>query len=355
MVFKTIRYLFAVLIVFPVYTFAADVTGMPPARVITSVVKEEIVAERIPLKGLLAFNFKSNISADVDGLITSIKINAGDRLKKDEIILTLNTDFIKNEIVTISAQINQVKTRIEQAEKELNRFKTLFEEKAVREKDYDDASFNLLHLHREKDVLESRLAMAKLKEKKSELKSPFDAIVLSKLTELGAWVSPGVPLCVLGSVDELVADIPVDEHILRFSNIGDEVEIIISAFEKAVTGRIINIIPVANERTKAVTLRISIPPLKIPVENLSVTAYIPINKEAKYSLIPRDAIIERSGSKFFYTIKDNKAVPVPIETAFFYKGYGLVKNPDIVDGMIAIVDGNERLRPGQPINIVGQR
>ena len=354
MVFKIIRYLFIILVVFPVCVFA-DETGMPPARVITAVVKEEIVAERIPFKGLLAFNLKSNISADVDGLITSIKINAGDRLKKDEIFLTLNTDFIKNEIATIGAQINQVKIRIEQAEKELNRFKTLFKESAVREKDYDDASFDLLHLHREKDVLESRLAMARLKEKKSELKSPFEAVVLSKLTEVGVWVSPGTPLCVLGSVDELVADVPIDEHFLRFSNVGDKVEVTISAFEKTVTGKILNIIPIANERTKAVTLRISIPPVEIPVENLSVTAYIPINKAEKYSLVPRDAVIDRGGNRFFYTIKDDKAVTVPIETVSFYKGYCLVKNPAVTDGMIAVVDGNERLKPEQPVNIVGYR
>lgn len=355
MIFRVIRYFFVILIVFPVYTFASDNMEIPPAKVITSVVREETVAERIPFEGLIAFNLKSSISADAEGLITSIKINAGDRLKKDEIFLTLNTDFIKNEILTINAQINQVKIRIEQAEKELQRFKALLKENAVREKDYDDASFDLLHFNREKEVLESRLALAKLKEKKSELRSPFEAVVLSKLTEVGVWVSPGIPLCILGSAEELVVNVPVDEHLLRFSNIGDDVEITISAFEKTVTGKIANIIPVANERTKAVTLRISIPPLEIPVENLSVTAYIPVNKPEKYFLVPRDAIIEKGGSRFFYSIKDNKAVTIPIKVISFHKGYGLVRDPEVTGGMIAIVDGNERLRPGQPIEIIGQR
>ena len=356
MISKIIRYFFVILItILPVHASGSDTTEIPAVKVLTSVIKEDIIAEQIPFEGLLSFNLKSNISADVDGLITSVKINEGDRLKKNEIFLTLNTDFIKNEIATISAQINQVKLRIEQAEKELQRFKTLFEEKAVREKDYDDASFDLMHLHREKDVLESRLALAKLKEKKSELRAPFEAIVLSKLTEVGVWVSPGTPLCVLGSAEELVADIPIDEHLLRFSNIGDEVEVIISAFEKTVTGRIVNIIPVANERTKAVTVRISIPPLEIPVENFSVTAFIPIHKAEKYSLVPRDAIIEQAGNRFFYSIKDEIAVAVPIKVISFYKEYGLIQNPDVTAGMLAIVDGNERLRPGQPVNIIGQR
>ena len=355
MMVKFIRYFFVILIIFPVYTFATDMAEIPPARVVISVVKEETIVERIPFEGLTAFNLKSRISADVDGLITSIKINEGDRLKKDEIFITLNTDFIKNEIMTINAQINQVKIRIEQAEKELQRFKTLFAESAVREKDYDDASFDLMHLNREKDVLKSRLALAELKEKKSELRSPFEAVVLSKLTEVGVWVSPGAPLCILGSARELVANVPIEGHLLRFSNIGDDIEITISAFEKTVTGKIVSIIPVANERTKAVTLRISIPPFETPIENLSVTAYIPTNKAEKYLLVPRDAIIEQGGDRFFYSVTDDKAVRVPIKVIFFHKGYGLVKDPEVTDGMIAIVDGNERLRPGQPVNIVGQR
>jgi multidrug efflux pump subunit AcrA (membrane-fusion protein) len=72
------------------------------------------------------------------------------------------------------------------------------------------------------------------------------------------------------------------------------------------------------------------------------------------SIIDRAALIKFQGKDFVYTIKEGKAAILPVNIVAFLGDKVGVDNPYIVPGMNLVVEGNERLRPDQPVVVAGE-
>jgi multidrug efflux pump subunit AcrA (membrane-fusion protein) len=139
---------------------------------------------------------------------------------------------------------------------------------------------------------------------------------------------------------------------LVYLNKGDAVVVTVNAFDKKLKGTIVGIMPVADPRTKNVMLKIRLPHMKTAVENISVTVLVPVSRRKRLKLVPRDALVNFQGKDIVYTVKDNRAVPVPIHIISYVGEFAGIKSSDISDGTMVVVDGNERLRPEQPVEVI---
>ena len=120
-------------------------------------------------------------------------------------------------------------------------------------------------------------------------------------------------------------------------------------------GKIIDIDPVADMKTKNIFLKISIPPLPLVAQNMSATVSVPISARQKLSIFSRAALIKFQGKDFVYTVKEGKAAILPVNIVTFLGDRVGVDNPYIVPGMNLVVEGNERLRPDQPVIVAGEK
>lgn len=336
----------------PVITAQEQQSGPPPAKVVVAPIRERMVAENTPIIGVLYYDKVSSLSTEVAGLINSVAFREGDRLKKGDVLLTLNTDFIEKDIELAETKIDQVSVQIERTEKDLERFETLFQQKAVAEKEYDDISFKRRDLIKQRAALGKQLEISRLKRAKSVIRAPFEGVVLSKKAEVGNWVDPGDELCRIGSSDDVFVKVPVAEELLRYSAKGDALDVIVNAFDLNLQGTIADIMPVADPRTKNVMLKIRLPRVETVVENMSATVFIPTSERKRLKLVPRDALVTFQGEDLVYTVKDDRAVPVPIRVVSYVGEFAGIGNPDFPDGTIVVVDGNQRLRPDQPVEII---
>ena len=64
--------------------------------------------------------------------------------------------------------------------------------------------------------------------------------------------------------------------------------------------------------------------------------------------IPQDALIPNGRRYTAYKVVDGKAVPVDVEIVSTFAGMAAVRGP-LKAGDQVVVEGNERLRPGQPV------
>jgi len=68
-------------------------------------------------------------------------------------------------------------------------------------------------------------------------------------------------------------------------------------------------------------------------------------------VVPRDAIIFKGPTRIIFTVRNNIAMPVMVETGLEYLEkvavFGKLKPNELV-----VIKGNERLRPGQPVIIL---
>ncbi len=329
--------------------------GPPPAKVVTARVTQQEISENRSVIGVLYYERVSDISTEVAGLVDAVTVNQGDRVKKGEVLVRLNTEILDQEIAMIKTRIEQADLRIENTRKNFQRLEELYKQAGISEKDFDDARFIYEDAQKEKQASQDTLKKLMIRKRRSVIKAPFDGIILSKDVDAGAWAQQGRQLVKIGSSADLYVRAPIAEDMLKFVRKGENLPVVITAFQKEITGKMVDIDPMADIKTKNVFLKIGIPPLPMVAQNMSATVYVPAGEKRKLSILPRAALIKFQGKDFVYTIKEGKAAILPVHIVAYMGPQIGVDNPYIVPGMPVVTEGNERLRPDQPVMVAGEK
>jgi RND family efflux transporter MFP subunit len=338
--------LFAVLLAGPV------LAQQPPAKVVTTKVFAKDLSQTRPMVGVVDFDKIAGLSPEISGLIARQSIEEGVVVKKGAILVQLNTDFLEKDIAIINQEILQLGITIQKTQKNLERLRALRTENIATEKEYDDLDFNLQELFTQRESLKVKLAKKELELTKSTLRAPFDGLVLAKYKSQGEWISPGVAVCLLGSINDLVVRVAVDEKLVAFVNPGLELAINLTPLSRQLTGQLANLIPVADPKSKTFQISIAIPYFSGVIQNMSARVDVPVSAKTNLKMVRRDALVRFKGKEFVYTVKEGQAKILPINIVATDGAYLGVDNPYIVPGMPIVVDGNERLRPDQAVTVV---
>ncbi len=333
---------------------ALGADGPPPSQVRVAAVVQEEVSETRSVIGLLYYDRISEISTELAGLVDQVEVKQGDKVKEGDPLVRLNTEILDEEILYQKSRIEQIELRIANAKKNFSRLERLFDKSGVSEKEYDDALFTYQDAQKEKQAVEATLAKLLIQKTRSHITAPFDGIVLAKDVDSGSWVQPGKQLVSLGSSEDLFIRAPIAETTLQYIELGQEIPVTITAFNTELQGKIIDIDPIADMKTKNIFLKISIPSLPLVAQNMSATVSVPVSKRLKLSIFSRAALVKFQGKDFVYTVKEGKAAILPVNIVAYLGDRVGVDTPSIVPGMNLVIEGNERLRPDQPVVIAGE-
>ncbi|MCK5069451.1 MAG: efflux RND transporter periplasmic adaptor subunit [Desulfocapsa sp.] len=327
----------------------------PPAAVVITQVSKQKISQTQSVIGILYYDRISEVSTDVTGLVDTVFFQKGSHVQKGDILVKLDTEMLDNEISLKKTHIAQNELLLRNTKKNFKRLETLYKESGVSEKDYDDALYTFQNAKLSKQARQEELATLLIKKRRSEIRAPFDGILLTKDVDSGAWVQQGKKLVSIGSSNDLFVRAPIGESLLRYLKKGQQVSVTINAFEKDMQGMVEDIDPVADVKTKNIFVKIRIPSQDIIAANMSATVHLPAGTESELCIIPRSALIKFQGKDFVYTIKDDKAAILPVQIiAFLGEKIGVSMGP-IMPGMPVIIEGNERLRPDQAIRVSGEK
>ncbi|MBU0462181.1 MAG: efflux RND transporter periplasmic adaptor subunit [Proteobacteria bacterium] len=329
--------------------------GQPPANVVISKIVFQTLAQNRSFIGTLYYDRISHVSTEVSGLVTKIDVRAGDRVEKGMPLVNLNTEILEKEILIHKNQIDQAALHIRHSKKNYQRMDSLYKKGGISEKDYDAATFVYQEALLKKVSAETILEKLLIQKRKSVINAPFDGIILEKNVDSGDWVQQGKQLVSIGSVNDLFIKVPVAETLLKFVSPGDQVPVIINAYNMELTGTIENLSPIADAKTKNVFIKIRIPMLTKVAQNMSATVFISTGSKQKLAMIPRDALFKFQGNDFVYTIKQEKAVQLPVNIVTYFGNRIGADNEHFTEGMPVIIEGNERLRSDQSVVIVGEK
>jgi membrane fusion protein (multidrug efflux system) len=329
--------------------------GPPPAKVVLGEVVTEEVSTTHSVTGVIYYERVSDISTEVVGLVEEVNVNQGDHVKKGDPLVRLNTEILEREIALTKTRIEQIVLRIKNTEKNFKRLDRLYKSSGVSEKDLDDALYSYQDARKEKQAIEDTLAKLLIQQRRSVIKAPFNGIVLNKNVDSGAWVQQGKLLVSIGSSSDLFVRAPIAENLLRFMQLGEQVQVVLNAFNLQIEGTVIGIDPVADLKTKNIFLKIKIPPMELVAQNMSANVFVPSSDKRQLSVFSRAALIKFQGKDFVYTVKEDKASILPVNIVSYLGKKVAVDNPYIVPGLPVVIEGNERLRPDQPVIIAGDK
>ncbi|WP_022669291.1 efflux RND transporter periplasmic adaptor subunit [Desulfospira joergensenii] len=327
----------------------------PAARVGVSKLSFQEVAPSQPFIGTLYYERISHVSSEVSGLVKKIRVGTGDRVEKGMPMVSLDTEILDKEIDLQENRIEQADLEILHLKKNFQRMDSLYETGGATEKDFDDAGFLLKEALLKKQSAQTMLKKLMIQKRKSVIKAPFDGIVLEKNVDTGDWVLQGKALVSIGSVNDLFVKLPVAETLLQFISMGQTLPVTINAYARELEGVVENLAPEADAKTKNIFIKIRIPMQDKVAENMSATVQIPTGIRQNLALIPRDALVNVKGKNMVYTIRDEKAAILPVNIVAFLGDRIGADDAHFKEGMPMIVDGNERVQPGQPVAVTGEK
>lgn len=274
-----------------------------------------------------------SVRPEVNGRISELPVDIGDRVKKDALLFSLDDkdlqielDTRKQEIASAQLQLEKSKLRMEQAERDYQRDKSLFEEKLVSEQVFEtskqvwdsaakDTELALNSVQR----AQTTLALTDEKLTKTRVKAPFDCTVLTRpISAVGQAVSgsggfnSGTEVMTIANLAELVILAHVNQaDVTRLRN-GMEVKVAVEAVAGlVVTGVVERISPQATivNNIKGFSTRIR---LKTPDERvqpgMTANITIPVASASNVVAVPLAAVFtefnaeKQQNERFLYVV-----------------------------------------------------
>jgi membrane fusion protein, multidrug efflux system len=163
--------------------------GMPPPEVTVEAVQLKTVPLVIELPATLAGSREVEIRARVSGILESRNFEEGGAVRRGQSLFTLDSAPLAAVVARNEADVAAAQARRDQAQRNLSRLKPLREEKAVAQKEYDDAVSAEAIAAADVKAAEARLREARLDLGYAKVESPINGVASRALVSEGTLVS----------------------------------------------------------------------------------------------------------------------------------------------------------------------
>ena len=339
----------------------------------TLVEVDEVITEPLrqtqPVQGRFVAKQSGPIAARTRGAVMTMHVFVGDGVTAGEPLATLDTARLeaetgrkRAEVQYRTAQVEGAVARHRQAEQELERMEKLRRSAAFSRARFDDqtsavisAESEIAEARAQLETAKAELALAEIDLKHSVVVAPFSGVVTRRYTQAGAYLRDGDP--VVDLVDhqslEIEADIPSSR--VTSLTVGMQVSTLIEGHEP-LSATVRAVVPQENtlSRTRAVRFSPEFDPTLVgAAAEAAVTVRVPVGAPRDVVTVHKDAIVQQGGA-VVYVVDDGKAARTPVvlgESA----GNRFIVERGLTPGMMVVIRGNERLRPGQPVMYPGMK
>ena len=147
----------------------------------------------------------------VPGRIDSLSFEEGDRVKKGEVMATLDQVPYQQELNQQKAEQGEIEVRLKNAEKNYKRRAALVKTGAVSKTSFDDATAARDEAKAQIVTALTRTALAETNLTDTVIRSPSDGTILTRILEPGSIVSSGSGVYTLALIDPVWIRCYVDE------------------------------------------------------------------------------------------------------------------------------------------------
>jgi len=327
--------------------------GPPPAPVeVSSVIEKEVVTS-VTLIGTGEAWIETVIASEQSGLVSDMLVEEGDRVSKGQPLCEQDTKEIKLRIEASRAELGEAEVLKEQAENDYDRQRRLFAINSISEKAYEDAKFKAEASRKRVSSLRASLSVLEEQLNNKRTRAPVSGYVVQRHCLVGQWLGEGEPVATIVVLDPVLFKVPVPERYIATVKKGETAQVTFDALPgKTFQGRIYAVIPRGDDASRTFPVHIEIGnPEGLIKPGMLGRATIPTGERQKAVLIPKDALVLTSTGTVVYTVVDQQARLVPVRTGAEH-GSNIEVEGDIEPGFDVVVRGNERLRPGQPVQVM---
>lgn len=313
-------------------------TKEQPINVATQKIQLQKIESDFFFTGTFEPNKESKLSAEMQGKVNVVLADVGSNVSKGQTLIQLDNSLLKLQLQTVNVQI-------EGLENDVKRYTILTQADAVQGVQLEKAIIGLKTAKIQKETLLEQIH-------KTVVKAPFAGVVTGKLTEIGSFAAPGIPLLQLTEIGTLRFTINVSEKDLAYFKMGQTYGIQPDAMpEKKLHGKITMIGSKSNIGNSF--------PVQFSVQNIGGNiikagmfgkAAINASSNEQGIVIPASVLMGNSEKPQVYIVKNGKAKLINISI------YKRTENKIVVSsglqvGDVIITNGFVNLFDGANISI----
>ena len=323
--------------------------GPPPARVSVVTAGRQMMAPNVLVPGTVVSRNDSRIAAEIAGRVVWIADEGGE-VEQGETVARIDDATLQLQRRENEAQIKRLQARLTYEQQEVARLEELADTNYTPLSRFQEAIANRDMI--EQELTQARVALERTRVDiaRTRVRAPFPGRVVARLTQIGEYSSPGAQIVRL--VDTRHVEVRAQVPVGLAPYVEDGRPVAVSGGARAIESPIRSIIPVGDEVTRTMEIRVSLP-AGLWVIGSPVQVAIPSDAPHEVTAVPRDALILRADNTYVFKIDaDNKARRVVVRTGAA-AGDMIEVIGDVADGDRVVVRGGERLRPDQAVDVAG--
>lgn len=332
----------------PAVTAAADraavsVTTVPLATVL-------VPAQRDVPATVIAIDAPA-LGAEISARIESIAVRVGDRVQSGDPLVRLDCRVYQSRLAAAQASLAELEARRRFAQSQLDRALDLKRKDSISDEIVDQRRSELDSLSATMDVQRQTLVQAGLDVERCTVRAPFAGVVTERLADTGGLASPGTLLLRLVSTGRIELSAR-----LREGDIAGLLQATALRFTHAGTDHAVEVrrvLPVVDERLRTREVRLAFraeaAPTHPPVHPPAGAAGRLVWHDGQWRL-PAQYLVRREGQLGLFHAEGARARFHPLPRAI--EGQAAVV--DLSGDTALIVDGRQRLRPGEAVVVVAE-
>ncbi|PWC38155.1 efflux RND transporter periplasmic adaptor subunit [Azospirillum sp. TSO22-1] len=351
--------------ILPTILLATALCGALPAaaqvRVKVTAVVAAPVQQTLQLPGTLVAPRSSALSAQVEGHVDTLLAEVGDRVAAGQVLLRLDDSIARLELERLEHSLAEAEHVQRDAQRLAREAEALAGVQSVSRSRYRTQLAQAAI--EEAKVRQIRAAVAIQRERLARhgLAAPFGGVLTGRRTERGQWVGGGTPVLQLTATDPLRVEVDVPERHHGRIAAGTPATVLAADAGEAsgIAALVDRVVPAADpvSRNFRVHIALANPDGRLmPGMSARVTfALGPAPGAVEVALqAPADAVERRpDGSARVWVVRRGSdgavARPVAVRTGRHIGNRVEIAGPDLRPDDLVVVQGNEGLRPDQPV------
>lgn len=324
--------------------------GPPPAQVeLVEITETSLVSDRTFL-GEVRNAESTVLAAGGSGLVTRVPVREGDSVKRGKVLVQLDDSILRAQMSEQESALKRTNVDLEQARRDAERLSKLSETGAVTSAEAERARSTRDALMAAAQGQKASIERVREEIQQMRVVAPVDGVVARRHVSTGQWLTTGTTAIELASQGSLEVHVRIPSQVLDILESNPPVTIVRG--EDEMPASVAGIVGRLDPRTRTALLRIVPETAQTWLrENDAVDVTIALERQTEGVVVPMDALVYGIGSTRVFRSTDGKAEPHDVEVVTESGERVLVKAPKLAVGDQIVAKGNERLRPGQPLQV----
>lgn len=321
-------------------------------RVESVTVRTVVDVARLPAE--LRPRKRALLASEAVGTVSAVHAEVGDRVKAGAVLLEVDTRALEQ-------QLREAEAVDRQRQAELVRARKLFERRSITEQQRLEAETAC-------EVARVQLEAARLALDKSRIVAPWAGTVAERRAEVGDFVSTGEGIFTLLDLERLEVRAPAPESLVPFLSPGQVVEVWVDALadpggEPVVRGKIARLAAELDPAARTLDVDVLLDRHDERLRpGMVARMEIPRRTLEEAVVIPFAALVELEDRRVVYVVKEDavggEGGDLRAEQRAVRLGPTLGQDVVVLEGLATgdrlIVDGHQRVSPGQAIALDGE-